>query len=155
MSNTPPPKPPAGTPPGGSSGIQSPPANDPTGSAPPSPSASKTITLEQRLEDLENAMAQLKLNTQSGASGIGGMVMAGSSSVPTSGSCHTPYAMLPGATGGLQALTGPFYKEEGSDGEPQQDIKVSGTRSCAPAVPLPILEVHYFNSYAYDFARWL
>ena len=97
------------------------------------------------MEDLENAMAQLKLNSQSGASGIGGMVMARSSSIPTSGSCHTPYAMLPGATGVLQALTGPFYKEEGSDDGPQEDNKVSGPRSRAPALPLPMFERHDFN----------
>ena len=108
--------------------------------------------MEQRLEDLENAMAQLKLKSQSGASGIGGMVMAGSSSVPTSGSCHTPYAMLPGATGGLQDLIGPFYKEEGSDDGPQEDNKVSGPRSRAPALPLTIFDGHGFNSYASDFA---
>ena len=145
MSTTPPPTHSAGTPPGGSSGLQSPPSNDPTGIAPPSPSASKTITLEQRLEDLENPMVQLKLNSQSGASGIGGMVTAGSSSVPTSGSCHTPCAMLPGATGGLQALTGQFYKEEGSVDGPQEYNKVSGPRSHAPALPLPIFEGHDFN----------
>ena len=81
--------------------------------------------------------------------------MAGSSSVPTSGSCHTPYAMLPGVTGGFQALIGPFYKEEGSDDGTQEDNKVSGPRSCAPALPFPIFEVHDFNLYAYDFARWL
>ena len=57
-------------------------------------------------------MVQLILTSQSGASGMGGMVMAGSSSVPKSGNCHTPYAMLPGALGGLQALTRPFYKEK-------------------------------------------
>ena len=155
MTTTPPPTPPAGTPPGGSSGLQSPPANDPTGSSTPSSPTSKTITLEQRLENLENAMAHLNLNCQSGASGIGGMVMAGSSSVPTSKSCHAPYAILPGATGGLQALRGPFYKEEGSDDFPQEDNKVSGPRSRAPALPLPIFEGHDFNLYAYDFARWL
>ena len=129
MSITPPPTPPAGTPTAGSSGLQSPHANDPTGSAPPYPSASKTITLEQRLEDLENVMAQLNLNSQSGASGIGGMVMSGSSSVSTSGSCHTPYAMLPGATGGLQALTGPFYKGEGSEDKRSVDQDLVHQRS--------------------------
>ena len=79
--------------------------------------------------------------------------MAGSSSVRMSGSCHTPYAMLPGATGGLRALTGPFYKEECSDDGPQEDDKVSGPRSRAPALPLPIFEGNDLNSYAYDFAR--
>ena len=83
------------------------------------------------------------------------MGMAGSSSVPMSGSCHTPYSMLPGATGGLKALTGPLYKEEGSDDGPQEDDKVSGPRSRAPALLLPIFEGHDFNSYAYDFPRWL
>ena len=85
-------------------------------------------------------MAQLNLNSQSGASGIGGMVMARVSSVPTSGNCHTPYAMLPGATGGLEALTRPFYKEEGSEDGHQEDNKVTGPRSRSPALPLPIFE---------------
>ena len=100
-------------------------------------------------------MVQLKLSSQSGASGIGGLVMAGSSSVPTSGSYHTPYAMLPGATGGMQGPTGPFYEEEGSDDGRQEDNEASRSRSCAPALRLLIFGGHEFNLYAYEFARWL
>ena len=56
----------------------------------------------------------------------------------------------------MQALTGPFYKDEaGSDNGPQEDSKVSGPRSRAPPLPLPIFEGHDFNLYAYDFPRWL
>ena len=55
----------------------------------------------------------------------------------------------------MQALTGPFYKEEGSNDGPQEDNKVGGPRSRAPALPLPIFGGYDFNLYAYDFARWL
>ena len=37
----------------------------------------------------------------------------------------------------------------------KRNNKVSGPRSLAPVLPLPIFEGHDFNSYAYDFARWL
>ena len=63
--------------------------------------------------------------------------------------------MLPGTTGSLQALTRPFYKEEGSDAGPQEDNKVSGPSPRAPALALPIFEGHDFISCTYDFARWL
>ena len=55
----------------------------------------------------------------------------------------------------MQDLTGPFYKEKRSDHGPQEDNKIRGPRSRAPVLPLPIFEGHDFNSYAYDFARWL